>query len=253
MWTRELLKKNGWEAIKPNYWMALVATLIISFLSGGSSGFTGGGSGNTEQLTQLMEESDMSTSEMMTILGVVIGVAVFVMLLGIAYSVFVGNVVQVGMPRFFCNAREGIINISDVFGNFKKGRYLNTVKTMFFMNLYVFLWSLLLIIPGIIKTYEYTLVPYLMSQNPNLDHNRALEISKKTMEGEKWNYFVLELSFIGWYLLGILACCIGSIFVEPYRCATLAEFYTCMRAKMIQTGIASESELTEDDMTYAAY
>jgi uncharacterized membrane protein len=115
---------------------------------------------------------------------------------------------------------------------------------MFFKSLYIFLWSLLFVIPGIVKSYEYYLIPYLLAENPNLSKERAFEISMQTMKGEKWKLFVLQLSFIGWYLLGYLACCFGIIFVLPYFNATMAEFYMCMRAKMISYGYTTDDELT---------
>ena len=115
------------------------------------------------------------------------------------------------------------------------------------------------LIPQIIKKYEYFLVPYITAENPNITPNRALEISSKTMKGEKMHCFGLQMSFIGWLILGGLA---GSIFtaflgvllgsaataagmalIYPYLYATLAEFYCCMKEKAIATGISSRDEL----------
>lgn len=249
MWTRSLLKKNAWESVKNYYWMAFLACIIASFLVGLGSGGSGSTGTSTTQMQTMLEEAGQEPAEVIeTLLPLLIAVStvmIFAWVIAIALSVFVSNPVSSGLVRFFINAREGDVNLGNLFGNFKSGRYMNTVKTMFFRDLYIFLWSLLLIIPGIIKSFEYALVPYLMAVNPSLDTNRALEISKKTMDGEKFNYFVLGLSFIGWYLLGMLACCIGMVFVDPYYQATMAEFYTCMRAKMISCGIATEDELTE--------
>ena len=97
------------------------------------------------------------------------------------------------------------------------------------MNVKVFLWSLLFIIPGIIKSYEYCMIPYILAENPEIEMDRAFEISRKMTKGEKWKIFVLGLSFIGWYLLGLLCCCVGTIFVDPYSEATYAELYQVMR------------------------
>lgn len=246
MWTRSLLKKNAWESLKGYYWMAFLVCIIAGFLSGSGGG--GGGSVSSNDIETIMSDSTEPAEmmeELLPFLMAAFSIILIMWVIAIAFTVFVSNPIQVGLPRFFCAAREGDVNVGNLFGNFKSGRYLKTVKTMFLQQLYIFLWSLLFIIPGIIKSYEYALVPYLMSANPDLETKRALEISKQTMEGEKWNYFVLELSFIGWYLLGFMACCVGVTFVNPYYYATMAEFYTCMRAKMVSVGITTEEELTE--------
>lgn len=256
MWTQSLLKKNAWESVRNHYWMAFLACIIAGFLEGlggrVSGGSSGGSSSMTAELESMMEQSGVEPAEVMEelipVFVAVSGVMLIAWAVAIALAVFVSNPVSCGLVRFFINAREGEVNLSHLFGSFKSGRYMNTVKTLFFRDLYIFLWSLLLIIPGIIKTYEYALVPYLMSLNPSMDTNRALEISKKTMDGEKFNFFLLGLSFIGWYLLGIMACCVGVTFVNPYYYATMAEFYTCMKAKMISMGITTEDELTEGGM-----
>ena len=72
-----------------------------------------------------------------------------------------------------------------MFDGFKKGRYGNIMKTMFFRNLFVFLWSLLLIVPGIIKGYEYLMVPYILAENPTMDRREVFALSKRMMDGQK--------------------------------------------------------------------
>ena len=72
---------------------------------------------------------------------------------------------------------------------------------MFLKGLFQGLWSLLFVIPGIIKSYEYRMIPYILSENPNISRKRAFEISKQMMKGNKWDTFVLDLSFIGWQIL----------------------------------------------------
>ena len=110
-------------------------------------------------------------------------------------------------------------------------------------ELYIFLWALLFIIPGIVKSYEYYMVPYILAENPNISSARAFELSRIMTNGEKWNIFVLELSFMGWQILGMLACCIGTYFVLPYMDSTFAELYEAMRAKVFDMGVTGEDEL----------
>ena len=114
---------------------------------------------------------------------------------------------------------------------------------MFLKGLYETLWSMLFIIPGIIKSYSYWMVPYITAANPNLSASRAFEISKKTMNGNKWRTFVLQLSFIGWDLLAALTFGIGYYFLAPYKETTYAELYAALKEKAITSGIATEEEL----------
>ena len=278
MWTRNLLKENGKIAFKRNYWLCVVACLITMLL-GGLANNTGtssslnldslrgnnnnleiDGFGELDQLGEFDDYIDMSgeltldnfgstvnsmiksiPSYIFAILGAVILIGV---VLGLAMSILVSNVVNVGCCRFFMENREHKTPIGAVFHGFKKGRYLSTVFTMFVKNLYVFLWSLLLVVPGIVKGYSYYMVSYIVAENSELDKNRVFEMSKAMMKGHKWEAFVLELSFIGWVILGGLTAGILNIFyVNPYMLATKAEFYTAIKAEALQKGIVSYDEL----------
>ena len=108
--------------------------------------------------------------------------------------------------------------------------YVNIVLTMFLRDLFTTLWSLLLVVPGIVKHYEYLMVPYIIAENPAMDYKEAFQISKQMMDGNKWDAFVLDLSFIGWTLLGV--CTFGILlvfYVEPYIYLTRAELYHALK------------------------
>lgn len=87
------------------------------------------------------------------------------------------------------------------------------------------------------------MVPYILSNNPNIGYKRALHLSKQMTNGEKMNIFVLDLSFIGWFFLGILTFGIGVLFVLPYYNATKAELYLVLRQKALESGLSSKEEL----------
>jgi uncharacterized membrane protein len=93
------------------------------------------------------------------------------------------------------------------------------------VSLYTFLWSLLFIIPGIIKSYSYAMTPYILLDRPELSATDAIKESEKMMDGHKMELFILDLSFIGWILLSMLTCGILVLYVEPYMMATKAAFY----------------------------
>ena len=97
--------------------------------------------------------------------------------------------------------------------------------TNFLRTLYIFLWSLLLIIPGIMKSYSYAMVPYLLAETPTLAPQQALSRSKELMRGRRFDLFCLHLSFIGWDLLAALTLGIGHLWLNPYKEAANAAFY----------------------------
>ncbi len=98
-------------------------------------------------------------------------------------------------------------------------------------------------LPGIYKSYQYFMVPYILSDNPHIPGYRARTISRMMTDGEKLNIFLLDLSFLGWYLLGTLCLGVGVFFVNPYYEATKAELYIYLRDRAIQTGQVSPEEL----------
>lgn len=250
MWTRKMLKENAWNSLKGYYWTAFGVCWLAGILGGSSSGGSSSGgslsSSTTEDLEALFE-SESAGEIIAFVIGILVAavfISIFALAVGFALYAFLGGPVEAGKCKFFLKAREGDAAFGHMFDNFGSGKYMATVKTMFFRYLYTYLWSLLFVIPGIVKSYEYYLIPYLVAENPNISKERAFEISRRTMDGEKWDAFILNLSFIGWEILGLMACCIGIMFVQPYEEATRAEFYACMRAKAIARGITSEEELT---------
>ncbi|MBR4102328.1 MAG: DUF975 family protein [Oscillospiraceae bacterium] len=252
MWTISMLKQNAWNSLKHYYWMGFLVCFVAAICSdslNGSSGYftlSTPVAGMLQQGRLMLFDSDFDEgiAEGMIFLMTYCITMVFSLAASLAIYAFLSNPVEAGKCAYFYNARYGDSRFGHTFGAFKSGRYMKTVKIMFWRMIYTWLWSMLFVIPGLIKSLEYTLIPYLISENPNLSKERVFEISRRTMEGEKANLFLLHLSFIGWYLLGILTCGFGLYFVMPYHQATKAEFYACMRAKMIAQGITTEEELT---------
>ena len=126
---------------------------------------------------------------------------------------------------------------------------MDIIKAMLYKGVLNFLWYLLLIIPGIVKSYAYMMVPYILAENPNIGYKRALELSDQMTYGHKLNIFVLRLSFFGWYFLGVMCCCVGVIFVVPYENATMAELYLVLKGQAIDKEICSREEFWPEIMT----
>lgn len=165
------------------------------------------------------------------------GIFLIIFLLRLVFAIFIKNPYEVALNRFFMANIYGKTELKSVLFSFRAGNYLPVLGKMLFMYLKIFLWSLLLVIPGIVKGYEYMMVPYLLSENPGMSTDQAFRISREMMTGNKWNVFVLDLSFILWDILSIFTFgIVGVVWVYPYRQATRAELYDFFRRCYIGNG-----------------
>ncbi|MBF8982908.1 DUF975 family protein [Lutibacter sp. B2] len=212
MWSIEKMKNRGWNSLKGRYWISYIAGLIL--LLGEEEGVT--------KVIDWVRESSLT---------VIICTLIVVLL----YKVFIGYPLIVGGMKYFIElTTNGTTELSDLLCNFRDGNYTNTVKTMFICKLKIFLWSLLLLIPGIIKSYEYYLVPYILAENPQMDSQEVLALSSQMTDERKFDIFILELSFIGWYILGSICLIVGMTFINPYVYATKAEMYKVLKSTVTQ-------------------
>ena len=122
--------------------------------------------------------------------------------------------------------------VGDQFNVFSK--YGRTLGTSLLMTLYILLWCLLFVIPGIIMSYAYAMTPYIRNDRPDLDASDCIHESRVMMKGYKWKLFCLDLSFIGWALLCILTLGIGFLWLQPYIEASHAKFYDELKARRSQ-------------------
>ena len=124
---------------------------------------------------------------------------------------------------------------SGIFSAYSNGRFKNSLFTLFMTNLFVSLWTILFVIPGFIKGYSYAMTPYILKDKfsaglTDIGATEAITESRKLMDGHKMDLFVLDLSFIGWGLLGLITCGIGFILITPYYRQTKANFYRSLVA-----------------------
>ncbi len=124
--------------------------------------------------------------------------------------------------RRVCN--DGEVDLGDLLKGFTEN-FAQSLLLGLLSSLFIALWSLLLIIPGIVKSYSYSMCFYIQQQSPNKDWKYCLDKSKELMNGYKMKLFLLDLSFIGWYILGALCLGVGVLFVEPYHEMARANFY----------------------------
>lgn len=231
MWNRAELKMRGNMAFKKNYVSAVVVALLM--------GIFGTVSGESSA-RRVSENSDIYSGNLFNvgmITELLAGIATVVILIVLVAKVFVGNLLKMGGYRFFILNQTAQPGIGTLLDGFRSGHYVNIVLTMFLRDLFTALWSLLLVVPGIVKHYEYLMVPYIIAENPAMDYKEAFQISKQMMDGEKMEAFIMDLSFLGWYLLSAVTCGLLAIFyVNPYVQASFAEMYTFNKQKAYQEG-----------------
>ncbi len=161
------------------------------------------------------------------IVGVVVSAAS-----GITFGIggiFVAAPMEISLCMIYLGLAKGTKpKAGDVFNGFEvfgKSVWL-TIITLFF----VWLWSMLFVIPGIIKSYSYAMAPYILAENNDMTAREALNESKRIMDGHKWEFFVLQLSFILWILLGSVTFGLAYIYVTPYMNMTAVNFYNSIKA-----------------------
>lgn len=272
MWTRAELKSKAKFSFKRNYWKSVLISLILALIVGGGSSGSSISSavsnnligssdsnvtddysnddsslydgndfyddtydGNDEDDIDDLKSMADNTAGMMAIgIFLMVFIIVFVVLMAVVIllDVFIFNPLEVGCKKYYLrnlNEPAQVGNIGYAFDN----NYKNITKTMFFRDLFTVLWTLLFIIPGIVKSYEYQMIPYLLADNPQMTKEQAFEESKRMMQGQKWKAFVLDLSFIGWNILSALTLGIlGIFYVQPYMDATHAALYEALRYGM---------------------
>lgn len=245
-WTRKELKDRAKQVLRTSYWKAFLVSLLLAVLGGGVSSCSynsgGGSSASLPSLNGSWEEVTSSPVFMAVIAGVILLILV-IMLISFAFHIFVVAPFEVGGMQYFKQAAHDDVNMNYMVYSFQKGRYLAIVKGMLWKNVLTFLWFLLLIIPGIVKSYAYSMVPFILADNPEIGRKRAIELSNHMTNGQKWRMFVLDLSFLGWYILGTLALGIGILFVLPYDHSTKAELYKVLRQQAIYDGKSNSKEL----------
>ncbi|WP_147534172.1 DUF975 family protein [Bacillus marasmi] len=203
------IKKQALKALKGQWGVAAALTLIIfiinSVLPTIFEVMLSGGWENWFLADQLPIQAEI-VSMIITLL---------IMPLAVTTLWFFLSLVRYEGPQLF-----------DVFAIFTDGkRFFKLIGTSIVMGIFIALWTLLLLIPGIIKSISYSQTYFLMKDHPEYTVLEAITESKKRMKGYKWKYFLLNLSFIGWGILCLLTLGIGFLWLSPYIQASTATFY----------------------------
>lgn len=238
MWTRSELKARAKASIKANYWQCLLVCILIVILAGNFISVEYNLDYDHFYLNLGSSTSYINHTLMMLTLfsAAVLGI------IGLIYRTFVLEPLNVGKVRYFLENREEPSRIDTLLYTFRQKDYLNIVIILFLRDLFIFLWTLLLIIPGIVKAIEYGQINYILAENPSLDSKRVFQMTREMTMGNKWDIFVLDLSFIGWNILSAFTCGIVGVAIMPYYEATFAELYITLRDEYIDAGYAGFEE-----------
>ena len=224
MWSIAELKSRGKQAFRANYWQSVAVSFVMAIFAGGTaSAASNRVQSTTSEVT--VEGAGVSPEQAAFLAAVVLGVIFTVGIVGSIVHALLANPIEVGGRRFFeKNANDPTTQFNTMFEGFQD--YGRVLVTMLIRDVFILLWTLLLIIPGAMKAYSYRLVPYLVKDRPELSPMEVLAESEALMRGNRWQAFVMDLSFLGWLLLGVVTLNLGNIFwTNPYMNATDAALY----------------------------
>lgn len=222
------LRAKAWESLKGKYWLAFVVVLVTGIITSFGNSFIS----FAQQLLDVLNLVDPAELDNEMLIGalVVNGIAAGSTIIGAILSIFVSSAITVGVCNYFIKNTYSKPTFADAFSGFKV-KYGRNIGTLLLVAIKSVLWTCLFIIPGIIKMFEYSMIPYILADNPEITCKEAFKLSKQMMKGNKWRLFKLEFSFIGWLLLCVLTLGVGTFFLLPYTEAATAEFYAELKNK----------------------
>lgn len=260
---RSELKKNARTLLAKNYWWIVLVSIILAVTAGGfrvnlpnvvsthngsvrffspNSQFSPADNQTFDDfdykqffdnpnvyMRSYLKANDFNIDAIIRFVIDYLAIILAIILIGVVTALLlkalVSNPFQIGCKRWFLKNRTTKPEMGEVVHTFSNG-YGNSVKVMFIRDVCVFLWSLLFVIPGIIKSIEYSMIPYLLAENPTMSKEEAFARSKQLTDGYKMEIFILELSFIGWMILsGLTGNLLGVFYVYPYVNLTMTELY----------------------------
>ena len=222
------LRVKAWESLKGKYWMAFAVIFVTGLIASIGNAFLSFG----QQLGEVLGMVEPAELDSTMAIGALVlsGVVITSAIIGALFSIFVTNAITVGVNNYFIKNTDSKPSFKDAFSGFKV-KYGRNIGTLLLVGIKTVLWTLLFIIPGIIKSFEYAIIPYILADDAEISSKDAFKKAKKMMNGNKWRLFKLEFSFIGWTLLCVLTLGIGTFFLIPYVNAAAAEFYVELKNK----------------------
>lgn len=221
MWTIREMKERGKAAFKANYWPCVLVALLMGLFTA-----TATATYKTDSSTEFqyaVQSGDKAA------IAALLGAVVFVAGIGLLIKIFLVNPIKLGGVHFFTeNTEAGPVPFSTVKAGFRN--YGHNFVVLLLRDVFLTLWFLLLIVPGLIKAYSYRMVPYILAEHPELSATEVITRSREMMNGHKWQAFKLDLSFLGWILLGALTMGLVNVFwTAPYMESAQAALYLKLR------------------------
>ena len=179
-------------------------------------------------IAEIQNDPEGFKSALGAILAIVVGAIAVIGIVASLLRLLVFNPIEIGCRGFFTRNTEAPAEIGEVKSGFSP--YGRNVLAMLLRDLFLCLWTLLFIVPGLIKYYSYRMVPYILADDPEIGAMEAINRSRSMMNGNKWKAFVLDLSFLGWDLLSVVTLgLVGIFYVNPYKYSTGAELYQVLK------------------------
>lgn len=275
MWEIGRAKQSARAALVNYYWYAVVISAVCLLIASFGDAFNAGFDPDGRRISILGQLFSQNYYGAIAWNGAWLHVGATILAVVIALlQIFISNPLSVGLARYITKSQllGGSAPFKEIWWGFRCGSYGNVVKIMLLRDLYTFFWTLLFVIPGIVKSLEYTMIPYILAENPEVDTSDAFALTKDMMSGSRFQMFLLQLSFIGWFLLGGLgvgiiiymfkvtgplartvATSLGgllvSVFVIPYVEASVSEVYLTVRSEIGDFPFSGfgVTEVTEDE------
>ncbi|MCI8957704.1 MAG: DUF975 family protein [Lachnospiraceae bacterium] len=229
MWSISEVKKQAWNGLKNYYWKAVLCGFLVGLLG------------------------------ILSILPYALAALLFAVCVCIAplapfasciVDGIYSDILDIGKRNVYLRSiqDETSVPVSTIFSGFKSGFYKASAQTLIFRNVFLFLWSLLFFFPGIVKGYQYRMIPYLVAEYPEKGQDEVFDMSKEMMNGNKMKVFLFDLSFIGWILLALLPAGLGLPFFFPYYNAACTELYLTLKESCL--GISRNSNSGNSHIVY---
>lgn len=254
MWSTSEIKARGRAALKLNYWKCVLVSFIMGFVLSGPSSISSRFNTSSEESQQAMQElqesvDSLTPGQKIALAAGVAGVFTLVFVISLLIKIFLYNPLKVGGLAFFKrNVQDAPADLNEIGVGFRN--YMHTFVTLFLNDLFLTLWTLLLIVPGIIKSYSYRMVPYIIADEPELSPTETITRSRQMMDGHKWHTFCYDLSFIGWALLTILTCgLVGLFWFGPYKNNSDAALYLELRDGGMEPTFAEQPPVVDVEPT----
>ncbi len=226
MWNRKMVKAQAKFCFKNNYWYSVLIAFLYGVL------FVSSNAGITEkrdEITNEISSSGLSTTALIVIGAAILSAIGVITIVSLLIDIFIFNPLEVGFYRFFFVNQFRKAQFDEV-GYGYRHNYMNMVFGILLKDLLITLGFMLFLIPGFILVYSYRFVPYILADDEYISATDALKKSRQMMNGNKWNAFIFDLSFIPWYLFSFITAGFGWLFwVSPYKKNADAQLYCAVK------------------------